>query len=185
MTGKFIGKIVLIFSIVVVLSTSTLAQDSPKRFYFGPELQVYPTGIIPGLRLEYLLTKSSFISVRAAVQIIDHRDLGVHDDETGTGYGYSIGYHRKFGREERPWSMGVRCDIWHNSIDWMDDTPLRFGNSQINVFQPTVILGYDILPSTNNVIRPSIGFGYEWNAITNGEPTGEGPILLVGIYFGF
>ncbi len=55
--------------------------------------------------------------------------------------------------------------------------------SNITVIQPTIELGYLIKKEFSH-ITPTIAFGYEWNVKTNGEPTGEGAILLLRIQIG-
>ena len=53
------------------------------------ELQAYPTGIIPGFKLERQLSDRSTFLLRIGYNAFDHRDLGVHDSETGGGFGFS------------------------------------------------------------------------------------------------
>ena len=74
--------------------------------------------------------------------------------------------------------------MWWNSIDWRDniDTPPEItGKTDITVIQPTLLLEDAFSLSDKWTLTPSIGIGYEWNASTDGEPTGEGAILLVGV----
>jgi len=58
------------------------------------------------------------------------------------------------------------------------------GHTSITVIQPTVELGYLFILGKSLHMTPSIAFGWEWNAKTDGEPTGEGAILLLGISVG-
>jgi len=170
-----------------LLSSSTLqaqeAESTAKKFSIGPEIQVYPTGIIPGLRLEKFLNSYSSINLRIGYQFIDHRDLGVQDDETGSGYGASLAYRRFFNDDHRGFSLAVRTGIWFNTIDWETDGVT--GTTDITVVQPVLLGEYAFRPSSAYTITPSLGFGMEWNAVTDGEPTGEGAILLVGLSVGF
>ncbi len=79
------------------------------------------------------------------------------------------------------WRLGIKNDVWKNNVTWTTDG--QSDDTDILVIQPTAELSYVWLKS-NFVIAPSVAFGLEWNVETKGEPTGEGPILLVGIQLG-
>jgi hypothetical protein len=151
----------------------------------GLELQVYPTGIIPGVRLAHSWNHADEVHLRLGYQFINHRDLGVQAEEKGTGFGFTLGYRRYLNRSGSGWSMGFRNDLWWNTIDWNSGKgtiPYASGTTEILVVQPTLEVAYTFLPEDGNwTAAPSIAFGYEVNVVTNGEPTGEGAILLVGI----
>lgn len=174
------------YFLVIFLITgigSVTSQDN-KTWTWGPELQVYPTGLLPGLRIEKNLSDKSAINFRVAFQVIDHRDLGVQDDEKGNGYGFSLGYRRYFATSGKGLSLSLRADYWDNRIDWTNESPSTSGTTDILVLQPTALLEYKLQTASPLTITPSLGFGYEWNVKTVGEPTGEGAILLVGIFVG-
>ena len=157
----------------------TFAQAS-----IGPEIQIYPTGIIPSVRIEKSISSLANFNFRIGYQIIRHRDLGVHEDERGSGYGFSIGYRRFFSIEKSGFSLSLRTDIWKNIIDWRDaiGSPNEVsGSTDIIVLQPTLLLEDSYRIGSKVHLIPSIGFGYEWNAKTEGAPTGEGAILLIGV----
>jgi len=178
------GCIVVLVFIMNILSAQT--EDIDRGITLGPELQVYPTGLLPGIRLEINLDSKSSLNLRIAAQIIDHRDLGVQDDETGNGYGISIGYRRFFKSTVSGWSLAGRVDYWKNTIDWQSNGPPEVtGTSKITVLQPTALLEYKFPSQSSISITPSLGLGYEWNIKTDGEPTGEGAILLIGVFVGF
>ena len=146
------------------------------------EFQAYPTGLIPGVRIEKSLGVKSAAHVRLGYNWIRHRDLGKHDDEHGVGFGFTIGYKRYFRNNHDGFSLGLKNDIWWNTIDWTDE-PSSSGTTDITVLQPTLELAYSFIKG-DLVISPSLAFGFEWNVRTEGEPTGEGAILLVGIQIG-
>lgn len=151
----------------------------------GPELQIYPTGIIPGLRAEWTAGEKSTVHIRIGANLIDHRDLGVQDDETGSGYGFTLGYRRFFDTDYNRWFLGIKSDLWRNTIDWKNapDTPLETsGTSNITVLQPTLEGGYSFALSEKWSLAPSLAFGYEVNVLTDGEEVGQGPILLLGLH---
>lgn len=168
-------------SILVLLLLLLLNDDSYTQSSLGLESQVYPTGIIPGLRWERNLTEKDAYHVRFGYQFIDHRDLGKHDDETGNGYGFTLGYTRQIHAK---WALGFRSDLWWNSIDWRTgeegSVSAVEGKSDIMVLQPTALLEFKLHECDHWIIAPSLAFGMEWNIKTDGEPTGEGPILLLG-----
>ena len=179
----------LILILIIVSLESTLAGQLPtsdtKSWTLGPELQLYPTGLLPGIRVERYLNDKGSIHLRLGLQLFDHRDLGVQDDETGIGYGFSLAYRRFFKSHETGFSLALRNDFWWNKVDWTNKSPAASGTTSITVIQPTAILEYKI-PTTSSIsIAPSLGMGFEWNAKTQGEPTGEGAIILLGVFVGF
>ena len=142
------------------------------------EFQAYPTGLIPGLRYEYQVSEQSSVLLRAGYNWIRHRDLGVHDDERGDGFGFTLGYTRRVSS----FDFSLKNDFWWNSIDWENDVTapnMTSGNTKITVIQPTIEAAYLV----TGKFRPSVAFGYEWNAKTEGEETGQGAILLVGLIY--
>ena len=176
-------KFILPFIIMLIVQSQLNAQKTTDLAF---EFQAYPTGIIPGLRLETQLGTKSTISSRLGFNIFDHRDLGVHDEETGNGYGFTIGYHQYFKETLQAWKWGIKLDYWKNDVDWVDNEingPVE-GMTEITVLQPTIELGYTWVSESSLFLTPTIAFGLEWNVRTRGEPTGEGPILLLGILAG-
>lgn len=171
----------LLFIAGSIAQSDKMADE--KVFDLGIELQAYPTGIIPGIRLEKYLSPSSSINFRLGYQLIDHRDLGVHLNEEGSGYGASIAYRRFFTSDSKGLSLAFRTDLWFNEIDWEDE--LVSGTSYITVIQPTLMGEYSFRLGSNFTITPSLSFGWEWNVSTDGEPTGEGAIILIGSSFSF
>ena len=169
----------------IVFFVNPIYLISQNIFDLGIELQVYPTGIIPGVHFETQVGELSTLSARLGLNLFDHRDLGVHDDETGNGYGFTLGFHRYFKEGYQGWKLGVKVDYWNNNVDWYDDDAggRIEGMSEITVLQPTIEAGYSIVKNSI-FITPSLAFGMEWNVKTQGEPTGEGPILLLGISVG-
>ncbi len=179
MLHRIIYLLVFIFSITFVRAQS----ESPSGLSVGAELQLYPTGILPGLRMEIPTSDNQFLSIRVGLNLIDHRDLGVHEDEKGSGWGFSLGYKLNLG--ESRWSLEPRTDIWFNKLDWEDQIQSpngMSGTSNIVVIQPTLSLGYALSDKDSSwKIVPEVSFGFEKNVHTKGEPVGEGLILLVGI----
>jgi hypothetical protein len=153
------------------------------------EFQAYPTGLIPGLRLEKGFANRHALHLRLGYNWIRHRDLGVQDDERGDGLGGSLGYRLYFKEGFTAWFAGVRSDIWRNTIDWQDlddDGNLQeTGTTRLLVLQPTAELGYSWTFADNTwVFAPSIALGAEINVLTEGRETGQGAILLIGFTIG-
>lgn len=174
----------LFFCLSFVLLTFTGAYS---QLHVGVEAQAYPTGFIPGLRVAFpvgIISRGE-VNIRLGYQIIDHQDFGVQDDETGTGFGGTLGYRHYLKGGRRGFFGGVRADLWFNKIDWISNalTPAeRRGQSNVTVLQPTAEVGYLFMLGESNIsIAPALGFGVEWNIATEGLPTGEGPIVLGGI----
>lgn len=166
---------------------STISAQTDGSLDLSFEFQAYPTGLIPGLRLEKNFGEKNAAHLRLGYQLIDHRSLGKHDDETGSGYGLTLGYKRYFKTGHEGFSLGLKTDLWFNSIDWTtigENDANTSGNTDIIVLQPTIEGGYLFTFGPSWVFTPSVAFGFEWNIKTEGEPTGEGAILLLGFSIG-
>ncbi len=149
--------------------------------------QVYPTGVIPGIQIDHFINNDQALLLRLGYQIIDHRDLGVHDDEVGDGFGFTLGFRKYFTDRNSRFYFSIKNDVWFNTIDWVDDLDSGEqvnGTTDITVLQPTAEIGYQFLGNSGFFISPSIALGAEWNVSTRGEPTGQGAILLVGVQIG-
>lgn len=175
------NKIALTFLLLFAVGFC-MAQD--KVTDIGIEFQAYPTGLIPGLRLEHAFSEKNLGTLRLGYQLIDHRDQGKHDDETGTGFGGSIGFKHYLKPGYKGWSLGLRTDLWANRIDWLiiGDKPGNItGTTDILVLQPTLEAGWGLAFGKNFVFTPTAAFGFEINVKTEGQPTGEGAIVLLGL----
>jgi len=173
------------FTLLFTFCSIALFAQSESLYEIGVETQVYPTGVIPGVRFAFLPDSKNEYTLRVGYQFIDHRDLGKHLDETGSGFGGSIGYRRFLKDNSKGFAIGARVDVWKNTIDWEDEVigiPVT-GTTDIIVLQPTAIAEYVFSFGDFKVI-PSVAFGIEWNVKTEGEPTGEGAILLLGLTLG-
>ncbi len=153
------------------------------------EFQAYPTGLIPGFRIERGFADRHALHLRLGYNFIRHRDLGEHDDERGDGYGFTVGYKRFFQPGFSGWSVGLRNDLWFNTLDWedigADGEVLASGRSEIIVVQPTAEAAYTIPLGVGNwAFTPSLAFGFEINARTVGADVGQGSILLLGFKIG-
>lgn len=148
------------------------------------QLQVYPTGIIPGITIDRSISDKGRVALRLGYNSFDHRDLGVQTTEVGGGPGFSIGYQHYFKNDFRGLHLEFKNDFWFSNIDWTNVDTMTEGETSITVLQPTASIGYTIVTSSKIVIRPIIGFGWEWNVRTDGEPTGEGAIGLIGVSVG-
>ena len=178
----------LTFFLMIFATVTTTAQNG-KSFDIGVEVQAYPTGVIPGLHFEFGLSEKDGLLGRIGYNIVDHRDLGVQDDEKGGGFGFSAGYRRYFKANRQGFFLGARTDLWFNKIDWKDnpDSPNEVeveGRTEITVLQPTAEAGYVVnLGNGSWSFVPNIAFGAEINIKTEGRPVGESAILLVGFTF--
>lgn len=175
---NLISIISLLFLIPVILP----AQASFGGF--GLELQVYPTGIMPGARVAFYLSDQDELNLRVGANLFDHRDLGVQEEEIGGGGGGTLGYRRYLGEGRQSWFLGARVDVWRNVNNWRNEigqATESSGTSRIVVLQPTAEAGYCFSLGDNWTLSPALGFGLEWNVVTDGAEVGQGPILLLGI----
>lgn len=167
-------------------SNSIMAQET-SPIDIAAEIQVYPTGIISGIRLERGLTNKSSLHLRLARQDIDHEDYGKQDDEQGDGYGFSLGYRYFLNPGYKGFSFGVKTDVWFNTIDWANDLGTAQesnGTTKVIVLQPTATIGYQHWFSSKLFVSPSLAAGFEINVDTDGEEVGEGAIWLFGLTLG-
>lgn len=152
----------------------------------GPEVQLYPAGLIGAAHFQYALGEDDALTWRIGANLTERGDFGEHDDESGSGFGGGVGWRRTVEDGPDPgvgWVWGARVDFWQMDIDWKDRAPLRRGNTETVVFQPTVEAGY--LWPLGGGWRAQIlaGLGAEINTGEDGEDVGEGLILLVGVTF--
>ena len=157
------------------------ADGGPFDLVF--EFQAYPTGLIPGLRFEKGFANKNALHLRAGYNWIRHGDAARHGDERGNGFGFTLGYKRYARPGFKGLFGGVRNDLWWNKINWKDGQGSNetSGTTDILVVQPTVEAGWLLSLGPKITVSPSLAFGYEINVKTDGEPTGEGAIFLVGL----
>lgn len=183
-TTYFTISAILLFVCFTLIAAT--AQSS-KSYDVGLEIQAYPTGVIPGIHFEYGLSEKDGLLGRVGYNIVNHRGLGIQDNEKGGGFGFSVGYRRYFKTNRQGFFLGARTDLWFNKIDWKENPTLPTeikGQTDVTVFQPTAEAGYVInLKQEGWSFVPSIAFGAEINIKTTGRPVGEGAVLLLGFAF--
>ncbi len=182
-------KIKLFLVASLCLFFSTFARSQSGLFDLNFEFQAYPTGLIPGLRLEKGFADRHALHLRLGYNWIRHRDLGEHGDERGDGYGFTIGYKYYLREGFEGWFLGLRDDTWFNTIDWEDyaanGAVVANGTTDITVVQPTAEAGYTFLLGDGGwTFTPNVAFGFEINVKTEGSDVGQGAILLLGVKIG-
>ncbi len=179
----------LLFFLFFCSMSGINAQEPSDRFRdLGLEIQQYPTGFLLGGHFEFGLGQHHALAFRAGVNIFDHRDLGVQEEEKGSGPGFTVGYNYYFNPTHQGWFLGIRNDFWFNSVDWRNNlgsASETSGNTQIVVMQPTAIAGHLFILNNQWVVTPTLAFGYEINVVEEGEDVGEGAILLWGVNLGY
>ncbi|OEK01695.1 hypothetical protein BFP97_09275 [Roseivirga sp. 4D4] len=173
--------------VFVIFSTLAAAQDVRTRGLesAGLGVQLYPAGAIINLKANWAMSANSMLVGKLGYNIAMRQDFGKHDDEEGGGPGFTLAYKRYFKSGFSGWFLEGRASMWFLDIDWRDDQPLRSGNTDITVLQPTIGLGYDFLINDSIKLGLIGAFGYELNVATSGEPVGEGGISLLGISFAY
>jgi len=192
-------KSLSLFIVTIFFMTCTFSQEEKIKAFSiidaGVEFQVYPTGYMPAIKIATNISKKDALNFRLGMNIFDHQDFPMqnginnHISEIGYGFGFSIGYKHYFWKNVKNLFVGIRSDVWFNTVHWKK-TAVNFpniGTSNIIVVQPTFEAGwlFEIGKNKNFIITPEIAFGYEWNAVVNGEQTGYGAILLGGITAGY
>lgn len=158
---------------------------SGARWALGPEVQVYPAGVVVALRAERPVAQRGTLHGRLGWNFTDRRDFGEHDDEEGDGPGLGIGYRHRLSEDPAGWLLGARLDAWALEIDWEDDPsggmPRRRGTTDVLVLQPTLEGGRSWWIGRALLLEATLGLGVEINVDTDGEDVGEGAILLGGV----
>lgn len=176
----------LLFLLFITLFGFSQIAQSQTDISF--EFQAYPTGIVPGVRISKLFQEQHAAHLRLGYNWIRHRDLGVHEDERGDGFGGSLGYRYYFQAGHEKWFAGARSDVWFNELSWKDNiggVNAISGVSNIIIVQPTLETGYlFLLGDGSTFVAPSLALGFEINVKTEGAEVGQGAILLVGISAG-
>ncbi|MBK8556963.1 MAG: hypothetical protein IPL65_14870 [Lewinellaceae bacterium] len=172
---------------LLLFATQTLSAQS--SWSAGLELQAYPTGFMPGIRIEKAMTPHDALHLRLGYNMANHGDNGVQDDERGGGFGGSLGYRYYFQSGQKGWCLGPRADVWCNRMDWKSldaaGQTLASGTTRITVVQPTLEAGYQFRPGNSKLfVTPTLAFGYEVNVVTAGREVGQGAIFLLGIVVG-
>jgi len=171
-------------AIVPAAGAESRGDGRERRSYaVGPEVQVYPAGVIVAAHGQIGITKRDVLTLRAGYNFTDRRDFGERDDEEGGGPGVGVGVRHFFRDDRSGWLVGGRVDLWSMEIDWHDDIRgggRREGDTDILVLQPTLEGGYRFR------LGPSLGLdltgaaGFEINVDEDGEDVGDGGIMLIG-----
>lgn len=174
------------FILLAAASPTLHSAEKPPRDV-SLEVQVYPTGVISGVRFEVALDEKQAVHLRLAVQNIDHRDEGVQDDEQGDGAGFTLGYKRYLRAGHTGPALSFRTDLWFNTLDTRDNigTPMETsGTTDVTVLQPTIEISWNHPLGNDFFITPTAAAGFEINIDTDGEEVGDGFIFLGGILLG-
>ena len=169
----------------VSLQSSTEKGDAGffEEFSIGPEVQVYPAGIIAGVLAQTPVSDDDLFTFRIAYNATDRQDFGEQDDEEGGGPGFGVGYRHFFDEDYLGWLVGGRLDLWFLEIDWEDDNPVAEGTTDVIVLQPTIEGGYAFDGGDGWRIEVTASVGAEINVDEDGEDVGEGAIGLLGVSF--
>ncbi|MFT5142062.1 MAG: hypothetical protein ACI84D_000673 [Thalassolituus oleivorans] len=171
------GKKVLALLVVCLLAPSTTHAQK-----IGASLEVYPAGAIVTARYSRDMSDNSRLLIHLGMNATDRRDWGEHEIEEGAGFGAGIAQHRYFSDSRvGPW-LGIRADVWAQTIKWQDQG--RRGETNVTVIQPTARAGWT-LPAFGAQFDFSVSLGAEFNVKTTGESVRQGAIVLVGIVYDF
>jgi hypothetical protein len=77
--------------IVLMLVTGSAVAQDKDVLDLGLELQIYPTGVISGINIGKGFNGKHALHFRRGSPRIRHEGFGVHDDERGDGYGFTLG----------------------------------------------------------------------------------------------
>lgn len=138
-------RIPQILILLFVLLLSHHSSNAQNKMNISLEALAYPTGFITGLSLDKNLGTKDYLHLKLGLNIFDHRDLGVQDDESGSGYGFTLGYRSFFNESKTKWRWGIKSDLWFNNVEWVSKDAQGndiVGETDIIVLQPTAELSY-------------------------------------------
>jgi len=164
-----------------------LNETSYHRHTLGISFQLYPAGVITTITTEYIQINNSSLLLRIGGNFADRKDYSdYNDNETGAGFGGTIGYRRYFHMGNGKIIAGLNTDIWNMWINWKNDigeANETSGQTYTLVLQPWLESGY-FLQLNNSPIQLGItlGFGREINIITDGKDVGQGWMLSLLFY---
>ena len=177
------GTALLTGGLVSCSLAPTLHAQGEGLFGAGFEAQVYPSGGIFTARGSIQLDDDDALFGYLGYNLAERGDNGKHAREEGRGPGIGASWRHYLGENRTGWHFGVRTDLWVLDIDWTD--PNDSGRTSIFVLQPTSQGGYTWDVDDDWVIDVGVSFGAEINVNTDGEPVGEGVILLLGVGTGY
>lgn len=173
MTDRFVPGLLALALLVGCRSAGALG--------WGTEVELYPAGAVVAASAGSPVSERAVVFGRAGYNLTDRRDYGEHEDESGGGPGFGVGYRRWLGDGYRGWFWGARADLWFLEIDWEEAGGTPSGTSDVVVFQPVGQGGYTWPLDGGFRLDLSASLGAEINVDTSGEDVGEGAILLVGL----
>lgn len=171
-------------------SQTVIKINNNTKMDMGISLQAYPAGYIPTLNLEHYPDKRTSLVYRLGANIVDRKDFSdENDQETGAGFGGSIGYRKHFQLKKGKVIAGLNVDVWNLWIDWENNVNGLTRTSGITytlVVQPWFEGGYFFnIKNSTSQLGSTLGFGREINAITNGKDVEQGWIASLTLYYLF
>jgi hypothetical protein len=177
-------KLTSILTITFLLSLTAQSQDMGyKTFDLGGEFMGSAKGYTASLHLAYNLKVHNSFQARIGYNKTNWKANGKHENENGSGPGFSLGYRYYFLVRPHGFFLGLRADIWQLKINWSQNTNL--GNSKILALQPAAEMGYMFLINDLFFITPSVRACVQSNIKTEGQPVGAGFIPEFGLSAGW
>ena len=165
---KCLYHFIPIFCLAGAINATLWAQP-----FMSVEAQGYPTGIITTAIFGMQTCQKTCYYIRAGYNYTDRKSAGKQINERGGGPGFGIGLDNTIITKNL--RFGFRADLWRMKIDYRQNSSTE--TTRITMIQPTALLSWQLIPN----IYVSASFGWEFNIRTQGEPVGEGSILLIGL----
>ncbi len=165
------------------------ATTQVKKTNLGISVQGYPAGVIPTVNLERYHSETSSFLFRVGGNFVDRQDFSdENDEETGAGFGASVGYRKHFPVGNGKIVAGFHTDFWNLWIDWENDVGTAAetsGTTYTFVVQPWLEAGYFFNFKNASELGITVGFGREINAITSGNDVEQGFIGSITVQYYF
>ena len=167
-------------------SINSHSQDVGYRtFDAGGEYQYAKDGPAFNLQLAFNAEEYHAIVLRAGYMKAMGKTTSAHTNESGSGWGGSIGYRYHFSVIPKRFFIGARAGLWNLNINW--SVPEAEGVTKLLVLQPAIETGFTWVINDCFFITPQLSASVQTTLNTKGEKVayGTGFIPMAGISAGW
>ncbi len=195
--NKYSLKVMRYIYFIVILFTFHFygfsQEDNTQKLDFGLAFQVHSTGLVLTSKVElgFGTSNRNAINLGFGYNLIRRRNLGLHEDERGGGWGGFLGYRHYFFEQRNKFFLGGKIHLWLQHIDWKSNCtdPITLctntGTTKVFVYQPTGEVGWlFVLEDGKYFLAPLVSYGITVNSNFKGENVGSGDLLMLGITAG-
>jgi len=171
---------------ITLISISSRSQDVGYRTIdAGAEYQYTKDGPVINLQLGFNAEEHHSVIIRGGYRKVSGQATAGHTDESGTGWGGSVGYRYHFSVIPKRFFIGARAELWNINVNW--NTPEEKGTSRRLVLQPAIEAGYTFVINDYLFITPNVSASIQTTLQTKGEAVayGTGFMPMAGLSLGW